>query len=34
VQRLGEIDPALDLQVVRNDQISLDEIAALRPKSK
>jgi anthranilate synthase component 2 len=31
VQRLGEIDAGLDLQVVRNDQISLDEIAALRP---
>jgi anthranilate synthase/aminodeoxychorismate synthase-like glutamine amidotransferase len=32
VQRLGEIDPALDLQVRRNDQITLDEIAALRPQ--
>ena len=27
VQRLGEIDPALDLEVHRNDQITLDEIA-------
>jgi anthranilate synthase/aminodeoxychorismate synthase-like glutamine amidotransferase len=31
VQRLGEIDPALDLQVHRNDRITLDEIAELRP---
>jgi anthranilate synthase component 2 len=32
VQRLGEIDNTLDVQVVRNDQISLDEIAALDPE--
>lgn len=31
VQRLGEIDPALDLEVYRNDQITLDEIARKRP---
>lgn len=31
VQRLGEIDPELDLRVVRNDQITLDEIEAARP---
>jgi para-aminobenzoate synthetase component II len=31
VQRLGEIDPGLDLQVVRNDQITLEEIEAMRP---
>jgi anthranilate synthase component 2 len=31
VQRLGEIDPALDLAVHRNDQITLDEIAARQP---
>jgi anthranilate synthase component 2 len=31
VQRLGEIDPSLDLQVVRNDQISVDEILRRRP---
>ena len=31
VQRLGEIDPSLDLEVHRNDQISLDEIEAKRP---
>ena len=31
VQRLGEIDPSLEVLVVRNDQISLDEIAAKQP---
>src|SRR4029079_10774649 len=31
VQRLGEIDPSLDLEVHRNDQITLDEIAAKCP---
>ncbi len=31
VQRLGEIDSTLDVRVVRNDQVSLDEIAELRP---
>jgi anthranilate synthase component 2 len=31
VQRLGEIDPTLDLEVHRNNQISLDEIARRRP---
>lgn len=31
VQRLGEIDPTLDLRVFRNDQTSVDEIEALRP---
>jgi anthranilate synthase component 2 len=31
VQRLGEIDPSLDLEVHRNDRITLDEIAARRP---
>jgi anthranilate synthase/aminodeoxychorismate synthase-like glutamine amidotransferase len=31
VQRLGEIDPAIELEVHRNDQITLDEIAAKRP---
>ena len=31
VQRLGEIDPSLELEVHRNDQISLDEIAAKAP---
>jgi anthranilate synthase/aminodeoxychorismate synthase-like glutamine amidotransferase len=31
VQRLGEIDPTLQLAVHRNDQISLDEIERLHP---
>jgi anthranilate synthase/aminodeoxychorismate synthase-like glutamine amidotransferase len=31
VQRLGEIDPALRLEVHRNDQITLDEIQRRRP---
>ena len=32
VQTLGEIDPAIDIQVHRNDQITLDEIAAAGPE--
>jgi anthranilate synthase component 2 len=31
VQRLGEIDPSLELEVYRNDQIGLDQIEAKRP---
>jgi anthranilate synthase component 2 len=31
VQRLGEIDPFLDIQVHRNDQISPDEVARRAP---
>jgi anthranilate synthase/aminodeoxychorismate synthase-like glutamine amidotransferase len=31
VQRLGELDPKLDLQVVRNDQITAEEVAARKP---
>ena len=31
VQRLGEIDPAVDLRVVRNDQMTLEEIEAWQP---
>ncbi|MGE3821550.1 MAG: aminodeoxychorismate/anthranilate synthase component II, partial [Isosphaeraceae bacterium] len=31
VQRLGEIDPGLDLFVVRNDQITPEEIEAKAP---
>jgi anthranilate synthase/aminodeoxychorismate synthase-like glutamine amidotransferase len=31
VQRLGEIDPALELEVHRNDKITPDEIEARRP---
>jgi anthranilate synthase component 2 len=30
-QRIGEIDPQIDLRVVRNDQVSCDEIAELGP---
>lgn len=32
VQRLGEIDPSLEIVVRRNDQTSLEEIASLRPQ--
>ena len=32
VQRLGEIDPALQIEVRRNDQVSLAEIEALAPE--
>jgi anthranilate synthase/aminodeoxychorismate synthase-like glutamine amidotransferase len=31
VQRLGELDPDVDLRVIRNDQITPDEVAALKP---
>jgi anthranilate synthase component 2 len=31
VQRLGEIDPSLELEVHRNDQISLEEIDRMAP---
>jgi anthranilate synthase/aminodeoxychorismate synthase-like glutamine amidotransferase len=31
VQRLGEIDPHIDLQVVRNDQVSAQEIESKKP---
>lgn len=31
VQRLGELDAAVDVRVYRNDKISPDEIAALKP---
>ena len=31
VQRLGELDPALAMEVVRNDAITPDEVAAKRP---
>jgi anthranilate synthase component 2 len=31
VQRLGEIDPSLDLEVHRNDQITVEEVEARRP---
>jgi anthranilate synthase/aminodeoxychorismate synthase-like glutamine amidotransferase len=31
VQRIGELDAALDVRVVRNDKITVDEAAALAP---
>jgi len=31
VQRLGEIDPGVDLRVVRNDQVTLEEIETAGP---
>jgi anthranilate synthase component 2 len=31
VQRLGELDPTLDIEVHRNDKISVDEIASRSP---
>jgi len=31
VQRLGELDPTIDLQVHRNDQISADKMEELKP---
>jgi anthranilate synthase/aminodeoxychorismate synthase-like glutamine amidotransferase len=31
VQRLGEMDARVDLRVVRNDKITLEEIASLKP---
>ena len=31
VQRLGEIDPGIDLQVCRNDQIAVADVEALNP---
>ena len=31
VQRLGEIDPAAEIRVFRNDQLSLSEIDAMSP---
>ena len=31
VQRLGEMNPAIDLQVFRNDQVTADDVAAMKP---
>jgi anthranilate synthase/aminodeoxychorismate synthase-like glutamine amidotransferase len=31
VQRLGELDPALDLRVFRNDEITPDQVGELKP---
>jgi len=32
VQRFGEIDPSLKIEVVRNDQITIPEIEELNPE--
>ncbi len=32
VQRLGEIDPTVDVRVIRNDKITIDEIRDLQPE--
>ena len=32
VQRLGEIDSTLDVQTIRNDEITIDEIRAMQPE--
>ncbi|MEX0744524.1 MAG: anthranilate/aminodeoxychorismate synthase component II, partial [Phycisphaeraceae bacterium] len=32
VQRIGELDPTLDLRVYRNDKITVDEALALQPE--
>jgi anthranilate synthase/aminodeoxychorismate synthase-like glutamine amidotransferase len=31
VQRLGELDPDIELRVFRNDQVTLDQVAELKP---
>ena len=31
VQRLGEIDPSLDIEVYRNDQVTVDQVEDKRP---
>lgn len=32
VQRLGEIDPEIDIRVIRNDELTVDQIEALQPE--
>ena len=32
VQRFGEIDPSLEIRVIRNDRITPDEVAELKPR--
>ncbi len=32
VQRLGELDPGIDLKVVRNDEVTVEELVALKPE--
>lgn len=31
VQRIGELDPSIELRVIRNDKITIDEALAMRP---
>ena len=31
VQRIGELDPTIELRIVRNDKITVEEAAALEP---
>ena len=31
VQRIGELDPTLDLRVIRNDKITIDQAVAMKP---
>ena len=33
VQRFGEIDPRLDVRVARNNQITVEDVAALKPQA-
>lgn len=32
VQRLGEVDPTIDIRTIRNDQMSIDDIRAMAPE--
>lgn len=32
VQRFGEIDPRIDVRVLRNNQVTVDEVAAMKPR--
>ena len=32
VQRIGEIDPNIDMKVVRNDAVTIDDIEAMKPE--
>ena len=32
VQRLGEIDPSLDVRTVRNDELTVEQVRAMRPE--
>ena len=32
VQRIGEIDPNIEMKVVRNDAVTVDDIEAMKPE--